>query len=231
MQNGVLYRVISKVIKAPFPPPVVGVCSRTLALGCVMGGCRLVVRACATVRRVSVFDANYLGNYGRRGCLILVTYRKVARQNQWWRHWWHHVTRWRHSCDVKGWGSAHTRPRIVFRRRQKWWPRYILHRFSAYTQRRRVALRTCWLPATRLLLLLSAVSRWLPLLDAAASSIIFHRYVCDDELVCQQLHDRSACRLAVGFLCCSSILLALHRYIPGAAVCRQYVLSSAWLKV
>ena len=24
----------------------------------------------------------------------------------WWRHWWRHVTRWRHSIDVNGWGPG-----------------------------------------------------------------------------------------------------------------------------
>ena len=55
---------------------------------------------------------NYFGNYGRQGVVYYCEpIGKWPRRIEWCRYWWCHVTRWRHSSDVNGRGSARTRPR------------------------------------------------------------------------------------------------------------------------
>ena len=74
-------------------------------LGCISGW-RLVRRACVQISQKLLY--NYY-----------IYCRKWPGKIDWWRHWWRFVTRWRHSSDVNGWGSARTRPRPGIDRRDR----------------------------------------------------------------------------------------------------------------
>ena len=78
---------------------------------------RAVVRtgvAFGTAGVRDVFDAKYLGNYGRYG--VVYSWEPIGKwpgRIEWWRHWWRHVTRFRHSSDANGCSSACRRPRAL----------------------------------------------------------------------------------------------------------------------
>jgi len=54
-----------------------------------------------------------------RNCYYWEPIGTWQRRIEWWRHWWHHVTRWRHSSDLNGWSSARTRPLNSYIRHHK----------------------------------------------------------------------------------------------------------------
>ena len=81
-------------------------CLFPAVLGCVsLLGWRLVCRACERIsrklRKISLWKVVYWQH-------IWKWPGRIER----WRHWWRHVTRWRHSNDVNGWGVSRTCPRI-----------------------------------------------------------------------------------------------------------------------